>query len=228
MTGEFNQRTRSEQSTSNAMLSCPFCGYAVDETDVNGYGELDGKDADCVCCPECQNMGPMAFGKNGAIAAWNKRHAHEPPSEHDADLATRACQLISAIMTVAYSASPTQAEAALLSIHKSCVEFIDSDPMPASAQPPPPEYSQAEQDCKGCMGPCGQCEQPDDNARLAWIGGGSMFDELCGVDVHEKAASIADIAGREEPNEDDLAAAARYVIDAAMAEDASPSTKGGE
>lgn len=67
--------------TSNALLPCPFCGYAVDETDVNGYGELDGKDAGCVCCPECQNMGPMALGKDGAIAAWNKRHAHEPCGE---------------------------------------------------------------------------------------------------------------------------------------------------
>jgi hypothetical protein len=64
-----------------------------------------------------------------------------------------------------------------------------------------------------------------DNARLAWIGGGTLFDELCGVDIHEKALAFADMAGREEPNANDLANAARYVIDAAMAEDSSP-TKG--
>jgi Lar family restriction alleviation protein len=68
------------QPTSKELLPCPFCGYAVDETDVSGYGELDGRDADCVCCPECENMGPMAFGKDGAVVAWNKRHAHEPPA----------------------------------------------------------------------------------------------------------------------------------------------------
>jgi hypothetical protein len=68
------------------------------------------------------------------------------------------------------------------------------------------------------------CPGDKDQERLAWIGGGTLFDELCGVDVHLKAESIADMAGRDEPNEADLAEAARYVIDAAMAED-SASTK---
>lgn len=56
----------------------------------------------------------------------------------------------------------------------------------------------------------------NDFFRMVWIGQGNLFDELAGMDVHERAAFYAHTEDREEPTDEDYANAARGAIDLAM------------
>lgn len=85
---------------------------------------------------------------NGEWVAWDDvspflRPVPPPPAATD-DLATRACQLLSNIMLMAHSASPSQMEAVLVAIHKACVKFMDDDASRRAGQQSPEVQRDAE------------------------------------------------------------------------------------
>lgn len=53
----------------------------------------------------------------------------------------------------------------------------------------------------------------EDEKRLLFMSG--TFDEMAGIDLHERASTYALGSGREEPNDDDYLNAVRDAIDAA-------------
>lgn len=58
------------------LLPCPFCGAKTDPESVC-YGEVDGIDAEAICCPECESQGPYGINNAIAVESWNKRATHE-------------------------------------------------------------------------------------------------------------------------------------------------------
>jgi len=64
---------------------------------------------------------------------------------------------------------------------------------------------------------CAQNER--DARRLDWIAQLQPWDELCGIDIHDKAFDFAVAGNREEILTEDYGAALRFQIDHAMKED---------